>query len=411
MLHVGDAFDVLATLDECSVDALVTDGPYGYHFLGKAWDRPVKGRTRLDEARLFQEWTTRWAGLAFPALKPGAHVLSFGATRMVHRMASGLEDAGFEPRGCLAALHGAGFPKTPGILKPAWEPIVIMRKPCDGTEAANVERWGTGRLNIDDCRVPLADGDAVPINEYWRDRRPMPGFGDGSQTCRRTGRLRTGNGHPSTRQVYGEYAERDGQWEGSDKGRWPADVVHDGSDAVLRALPHTTSGRLESHHHRHGGEKSIFGIPPSPDSNWPGDEGSAGRFWYQAKPSTAEREAGLDDFPRNDRGKIDGMHPTIKSIELMRYLVRLATPAAGLVLDPFAGTGTTAIAAVLEGRRWLAVERDPFYAKLAQARLAFWERAHARKPGRTVAEVLGDTPRPKTPQEGRESVRQGDLWQ
>lgn len=460
-LHEGDCLEVLATLDEASVDAVVTDPPYGIAFMGSQWDD-------LGNARAFQAWTERWATLALRALKPGGALLAMGATRLYHRTACGIQDAGFEMRDSLAWLYGSGFPKSSNYppswprykhpawyrehmglpdapctdghpsgplgtaFKPSWEPVVVARKPLDGSHEANYERHGAGFMDIDAMRVPL-NGDTVP--EFVQNGASIvPGrsaeiVAESGWRARRTGGTR---GVPPARKVpVGkvegdkkernlEYRKRECEYEPDSIGRWPANVAHDGSEAVMGEFPHTVSGYLMPYHsqNRHAG--SVFPLGPTTALPRHLDdlEGSAARFFYTAKPSRTEKEAGLGALDGKDgpeltnrkpgsaglngggqpgRTAVDrkNIHPTCKPIELFRWLVRGFVPRGGLVLDPFAGSGTTAIAAVLEGRRWIAVEREREYAEIARARIEWWAREAARKPGRSVAEILGEVALPK----------------
>jgi site-specific DNA-methyltransferase (adenine-specific) len=228
-------------------------------------------------------------------------------------MVVNIEDAGFEIRDMLGWLYGSGFPKSHNIghkvkeykgwgtaLKPAHEPIVMARKPFNTSVAENVLTHGTGGINIDECRV------------------------------------------------------------GTDEGRFPANIIHDGSEEVLEIFPETTSGKMSSKHTRHTDE-SPHGIYGKFDINHPlgetyGDTGTAARFFYCAKASKAERGN------KNN-------HPTVKPIKLMEYLVRLVTPKEGIVLEPFAGSGTTLIACKQQGFNYIGIEREQEYCDIAEARL------------------------------------------
>jgi site-specific DNA-methyltransferase (adenine-specific) len=324
MIIHGDCLDVLKTLPENSVDSVVTDPPYGFRFMGKKWDYDVPS-------------TDIWAE-CLRVLKPGGHLLSFAGTRTQHRMAVRIEDAGFEIRDMTAWVYGSGFPKSHNLsgdwqgwgtaLKPALEPITVARKPLTVTVAANVLEWGTGALNIDGCRV-----EGRERTEY------------GLQNAKRS-KVST-YGEPS------ESADFD-----SSKGRWPANLIHDGSDEVVGLFPVTgksAGGGLKN------GDKFGGGYAPSgEESIGYGDTGSAARFFYCAKASKA------------DRGEAN-THPTVKPTDLMRYLVRLVTPPNGIVLDPFAGSGSTGKACVLEGFEFIGIEREAEYCAIAEARIA-----HAR---------------------------------
>ena len=353
-LHLGDCRDVLATMPDNSIDAIVTDPPYELGFMGKSWD-----------ASGIAYDVTMWRQ-CLRVLKPGGHVLAFGGSRTYHRMAVAIEDAGFEIRDQIQWIYGSGFPKSLDVskamdkqagavrevvgraagmgrqnpewngtaqgriensfkpeydvtapatdlakqwqgwgtaLKPAHEPIVMARKPLTGTIADNVGQWGVGALNIDGARID-AGGEIFQRNGL-------------------TPRVRGYHGIKSDDMIYSNPQ--------STLGRWPANVIFD--EDAAEALDAQSNG--------------------------------ASRFFYVAKVSRAEREAGL--------GQCDGRanhHPTVKPIDLMRYLVRLVTPKGGIVLDPFTGSGTTGCAAVLEGMDFVGIEQSAEYLAIADARIA-----------------------------------------
>jgi site-specific DNA-methyltransferase (adenine-specific) len=355
-LHTGDCLEVLKSLDAESIDAIVTDPPYGLAFMGKKWDYDV------PSTDIWQE--------CLRVLKPGGHLLAFAGTRTQHRMACRIEDAGFEIRDMIAWVYGSGFPKsldvskaidkaagaerdkrgkpvTPGssvgtleprpwldearrnggcfvdgdapateaarqwsgwgtALKPALEPITMARKPLIGTVAANVLEHGTGALNVDGCRV----GDEVRVASYT-SLAPCRG--------NKLGQAGTAEARRGTQCDPVEYT-----------GRWPANLIHDGSDEVTDLV------------------------------------GSAARFFYCPKASKAEREAGLEGM---ESGPRTNHHPTVKPIDLMAYLCRLITPPSGTILDPFCGSGSTGIAAMREGFKFIGIELNPEYAKIAQNRI------------------------------------------
>ena len=357
---------MMAQLADGSVDAVVTDPPYGLSFMGKRWDYDVPA-------------VAVWAE-CLRVLKPGGHLLAFAGTRTQHRMAVRIEDAGFDIRDMIAWVYGSGFPKSLDVskaidkaagaerthiigksarhgggivgngssyeispevpalyapatdaarqwqgwgtaLKPALEPITVARKPLAGTVAENVLAHGTGALNIDGCRV----GD----NAGWSYPNGRGGSG---------------------------WHERDSLSKNltepmaSTAGRWPANLIHDGSEEPTGLL------------------------------------GDAARFFYCAKASKADRDEGCEAFqaapPRfgDDGGTYQGLsnskhpvrnhHPTVKPTALMRYLCRLATPPGGVVLDPFMGSGSTGRGAVLEGFRFIGIEREAEYVEIARARIA-----------------------------------------
>ena len=328
MLLKGNCLDTLKTLDTASVDSIVTDPPYELGFMGKSWDNSgIAYSTEL------------WAE-CLRVLKPGGHLLAFSGSRTYHRMVVAIEDSGFEIRDQIMWLYGSGFPKSHNLkdewqgwgtaLKPAHEPIVVARKPLIGTVANNVLTYGTGALNIDGSRVGTDE---------------VMGHG---------GRQFSEIGYKGDTKNDGSY-----KTEQHPAGRWPANVIHDGSDEVLAGFPN-----------------------------------EAGRFFYCAKASKSERNAGLEGLP--ERGKVfngqsdepagnaegsvedkfstkpaQNFHPTVKPLALMRYLIKLVTPPGGTVLDPFLGSGTTALAATLEGFEWIGCEMTEDYWPIIEARVVW----------------------------------------
>lgn len=435
MIHCGDMFDIIPTLATDSIDACVTDPPYGIGFMGKEWDtfKPgeeskrispnraiesdnpnLRGRARSPASspssvaydysanglRAFQAWTERWARQVFRVLKPGGYLLVCGAPRAYHRMACGVEDAGFEIRDCLAWLYGQGFPKSLDVgeglgtaLKPAHEPIVLARKPFKGSVKANVEQHGTGALNIDACRIVFAS-----------DADKAAAFPGGKVTSHGSGSLAgPGAAQDATRCEF--EAER------NDLGRWPANVALDeyAASTLDQQSGESASGVSTKEHDAYQGE-SITGFLRGRSSprNQHGDVGGASRFYYVAKPSREERDYGCEELrhrsagevtdrtdgsaglnnPRAGAGRTGGgrnFHPTVKPVELMRWLVRLVTPPTGVVLDPFTGSGTTGIACRLESREFIGIEREAEYVEIARRRI------DATAPLLAVAEVLVET--------------------
>ena len=391
----GDNVETLRTLPDACVDSCVTDPPYGIEFMGKQWDRGVPG------VELWRE--------VLRVLKPGGHLLAFAGTRTQHRMATAIEDAGFEIRDMIAWVYGSGFPKSLDVskaidakvcygksnstalsqseksrpvigtvsrvvstgrtadqgetahgvkanmerwhnyahadipvtaaatpeakqwagwgtaLKPALEPITVARKPLCGTVAANVLQHGTGGLNVDGCRVGsevIKSHHTAMLAHGGQNTRPWH------------------DGHESTTHEH--------------NGRWPANLIHDGSDEVVGLFP-DAGGGFGVRGGRPTAVVGDYGMKGTMEEVGYGDSGSASRFFYCAKADASER--------RNSK------HPTIKPVSLMRYLVRLVTPPGGLVLDPFGGSGTTAEAARLEHCRFLLMELSPEYCADAAERL------------------------------------------
>lgn len=385
VLHGGDSRELIKRLPPASIDAVVCDPPYALVSIvkrfGKQGAATAKGNdayTRASAGFMGKQWDT--GEVAFdPAfwvdvmrvLKPGGHLVAFSGTRSYHRLACAIEDAGFEIRDQLAWVYGSGFPKSHDVakaidkaaghwrgragpivieeqpakgkeyertdkgepvtaaaawegwgtaLKPAWEPIVLARKAFDGTVAENVLKHGTGAINIDGCRVSTDD--------VWR---PSTRGASGSIGTFKTGERTT---------------------EQNALGRWPANIVHDGSDEVVAGFPDTTSGFLKAgtirnHENQiYGKGASAAGVPATLYDQG-GDSGSAARYFYTAKADGDER--------------IGSKHPTVKPVDLMQWLVRLVCPKGGVVLDPFAGSGTTGEAAWREGCRAVLFEREAEY--------------------------------------------------
>jgi len=419
-LYHGDCIEVMRSLPDNSVDAVVTDPPYGLEFMGKDWDSPWKhngavikdpaterggfqdgnggnpySRSRIEYGRGgeasfgFQLWFTEVAAEALRVLKPGGHLLAFGGTRTWHRLAVAIEDAGFEVRDSIAWMYGSGFPKSHDVskaidkrsgalqnegvgftvagyshndkllttapsrgyvppapttpqaqkwsgfgtaLKPAHEPIVVARKPLIGTVAENVLTHGTGALNIDGCRIGT-DGGTTKGN-------PPKGESNGIY----------GNGLNGACDVVPLNA-----------GRWPANVILDESQAA--ELDNQSGVQRDGVAVRRNGVGGGHIGPPgakvvgTPDHGY-GGQGGASRFFYVAKAGKKERP------------NVDGVaHPTVKPIALMRYLVRLVTPPGGTVLEPFAGSGTTVEACILEGFDCIAIEMTDDYLPLIAERV------------------------------------------
>jgi DNA modification methylase len=415
----GDCLELIRTLADSSVDACVTDPPYALVSITKRWsgDGPPPAHpvyARASAGFMGKAWDTGdvahsaefWREV-YRVLKPGGHVLAFAGTRTHHRLACAIEDAGFEIRDSVYWTYGSGFPKShdvskgidkaagaerevvgsklgqPGYslavgkgrstlnsavdgslnnsaaecaitapatpeairwagwgtaLKPAVEPICMARKPLsEGTVAANVLRWGTGAINVDGCRVEAPGADLGRNNNARTE-------GTSYVVQREAMRIDNSGG----------------------LGRWPANLIHDGSDEVLAAFPETgiSSGGSRGAGGQHGAFSPINAQPDFKPGF--GDTGSAARFFYAAK-------ADADD-------RLGSRHPTVKPVDLMQYLVRLVTPKGGLVLDPFAGTGTTGEAAIREGMRAILIEREPEYLADIKRRLELVnESARSRK--------------------------------
>lgn len=398
--HLGDSREVLKTLPDNSVDSIVCDPPY--HLLANKKDDPRRASPaaaqRAKSGPGFMGMTWDGGDVAFQpeiwrealrVLKPGGHLLAFSGTRTYHRMAVAIEDAGFEIRDQIGWLYGSGFPKSRNIaehdlegddaarwsgwgtaLKPAWEPICVARKPLAGTVAANVRAHGTGALNIEACRVAVHDA------EYARNCSGDRGH-DGTRSAGQEGvtNLHTGGGSAAS-------------------GRWPANVIHDGSDEVLAAFAQYGERGAAAPVHRRNGDKfrtaygAFAGDIDEAGSTFHGDTGTAARFFYCAKATRKDRNEGCEHMERKPLHWSSGdqnpgsfqaegtdktsqnNHPTVKPTELMAYLCRLVTPPGGVVLDPFMGSGSTGKACMREGFRFIGIDLTPEYVEIARARIA-----------------------------------------
>lgn len=381
-LILGDCIEKMREIPENSIDAVITDPPYGIRFMGKAWDgedieKKVANRrnwpneykgagpngghnSAAAEAgkydltskgmRAFQEFSREWSAEALRILKPGGHLLSFSSCRTYHRMTSGIEDAGFEIRDQLQWIFGSGFPKSLNLsgeyegwgtaLKPAFEPICMGRKPLVGTVAENVAQFGTGAINIKESRIEDL--------------------------------------------------------------RWPSNVLFDEEAA---AILDEQAGELQSGGFPNdGGMRTHNGIYGKPSIRKDGavlaNSGGASRFFYCAKASQSERNAGLKMLPAKATGMSNGaqahgegydkgqgiglnkivkkqnFHPTVKPVDVMKWLIKLVTPPHGTVLDPFMGSGTTGVAARQLGFDFIGFEVSEEYFEIANHRISSPEHAH-----------------------------------
>tara|TARA_Y100001970_G_scaffold94716_1_gene119366 strand:- start:107 stop:1045 length:939 start_codon:yes stop_codon:yes gene_type:complete len=298
-LFNGNCLEKLGELQCACVDAIITDPPYGLSFMGKKWDYEVPSVDIWKEC--------------LRVLKPGGHLLSFSSARTYHRMACNVEDAGFEIRDQIMWVYGSGFPKGKTQLKPSHEPIVMARKGGKKQE-----------LRIDDCRVGIEKIENGRFNRKEQDPKKIK-FVD----------------KPTEKKIV--------------QGRWPANLIHDGSEEVVNLFPEV-QGIVGS---KAKGNMQFLGTKKGSQSGNRGgkiDFGSAARFFYCAKASNS------------DRGKGNN-HPTVKPIDLMRYLIRLVCPVGSVVLDPFMGSGTTGKAALEEGMEFIGIEQSKEYIDISKKRL------------------------------------------
>lgn len=314
-LYLADNMLVLQELEENSFDSCVTDPPYGIKFMNNRWDYDIPS-------------VALWKEL-LRILKPGSHILVFGGTRTQHRMASNIEDAGFEIRDVISWIYGQGFPKGK-MLKPACELITLARKPIsEKTVLENIAMWGVGNLNIDETRIEL-NGEVIPINvlESWS------GFGELDRP-KYTPTINT-------------------------RGRWPSNVILDEESAILldEQSGYSKSSKARSKILYDRQDNVIYGKglgTLSPDNTYD-DFGGASRFFYCAKPNQRERGE-------------SNQHPTVKPIRLLEYLVKLATPIQGVCIDPFMGSGTTGVACKNLDINFVGIEKEVSYFETSQNRL------------------------------------------
>jgi len=418
-VYNGDCLEVMDTIDKCSVDSVVTDPPYHLTSIvkrfGKEDSAPAQFGTDGAYARASKGFMGKeWDGgdIAFQAntwrkcyelLKPGGHLIAFSGSRTYHRMAVAIEDAGFEIRDQCIWLYGSGFPKSHNVgdgwgtaLKPAHEPMVLARKPLSEKSVAdNVMKHGTGAINIDGCRI---EGEV-------KHPETMPDFRDqGEQSKAAIGVDKLSFGQTSNakrKKVVRKARTADGVWtddnsgmksEGSEfadadpRGRWPSNIMHDGSEQVQQIFPTTSSTEVS----RQRTHKGIWTAGELADTEqfMPayGDHGNASRYFYCAKTSKDERNFGLggkkasqyssdgrtkeiENAYQRNKSVSANTHPTVKPVELMKYLVRLVTPKGGLVLDPFMGSGSTGMGAREEDFRFIGIEKEEEYYEIAKARI------------------------------------------
>ena len=391
----GNSLEVLDTLAENSIDAIVTDPPYELGFMGKKWDS-------TGIAYNVELWKK-----ALRVLKPGGFLLAFGGSRTYHRIACAIEDAGFFIKDCIMWVYGSGFPKSMALdksiegklttgsanktqfknlsgelvdrgnygyakmqneqgnrpadynlieekrldklnpttelakkysgwgtcLKPAYEPIIVAQKPTEGSITDNVIKYGVGGMNIDECRIGLKD------NETKKG-----GFGQA-----KTG-FQKGIGNSGDEDYKCE-------WKEDTSGRFPANVIHDGSEEATKDMPES-------------------------------DNGNASRYFYCAKASSKDRDEGLDKFANKNN------HPTVKPTALVQYLVRLVTPKGGTILDIFNGSGSTGKAVAYENKerdanyKYIGIELDPEYCEISKARIKYAEDATCIEPEVLTSEEI-----------------------
>ena len=335
-LRLGDCIEVMKSIPDNSVDSIVTDPPYGLSFMGKTWDYDV------PSVEIWKE--------VLRVLKPGGHLLSFFGTRTYHRGVVRIEDAGFEIRDQIQWIYGSGFPKSHNLkdewqgwgtaLKPANEPIVVARKPLEKgfTVSDNVTKWGTGAINVDGSRISSKSIPKPTANQNIK-----------------------GNAFKSDNSE----KDRDTLYVPNEQGRWPANVIFDEEAAemldeqsgILKSGELKGYSAKESKNIAMSGKNYARNFTKSTKS-----EGGASRFFYVAKASKSERNAGLDGITNG--------HPTIKPLKLMQYLIKLVTPSNGTVLDPFMGSGSTGIAAKNLNFNFIGIEKDEAYFEIASQRIA-----------------------------------------
>ena len=416
--------NMLSHIEENSIDCVITDPPYHLTSITKRFGKEDSKEAqfgkdgsfkRLSKGFMGKEWDggdisfnpETWKK-CFKALKPGGYLLAFGGSRTFHRIACAIEDAGFEIRDTIMYLYGSGFPKSHNIglaidkkngidseiiasyerynepsgivnigqgerqkvihkvkkasnewqgygtaLKPAFEPIIMARKPIKTTVAENVMIYGVGGINIDECRVGTSESDKYDIRHYTNEDCFI-------------------NNKPKVSEFQVKPK--------NDLGRFPANIIHDGSEEVVSLFPHTESGKMTNEHQRHtdGSPNGIYGKfdKEYPLSETYGDSGSASRFFYTAKASKKDRDEGLGGFKQKQTTR-KNTHPTVKPCELMQYLVRLVAPKGATILDPFMGSGSTGKAVMFENRernadyKFIGIDLEKEYCEIAEMRIDY----------------------------------------
>ena len=459
-IYQGDCITEMKKLPENSIDAIITDPPYGLEFMGKEWDKFKQGKNvaggttgigtpfgrskplnsayqyGIKEKNQLQQFCYSWAKECLRVLKPGGFLLSFGGTRTYHRMVCGIEDAGFEIRDMIEWFYGSGFPKSLNIgkqvdkirgkereiigkenysmpkadntigansygisggslkngvtakriipnitkgnskgegwgtsLKPSHEPICVARKPLSEKNVAlNVLKWGTGGINIDESRIGFK-------NEL--DEKESKGKNQHSKYPNSVMR------NPAPNGIY--HQDKRPAVDYTAKGRFPANLILD--EEAGKMLDEQTIGKVGNGHWAKtkitgfgkfgGGKSEYFGVGKKDKS-----KAGASRFFYCAKASKSERQYGLGreyeidnsdkyngKFPDSKADKLKNNHPTVKPIKLMEYLIKLVSKENAIILDPFLGSGTTAIACLKLNRKFIGIEKEPEYVEIAKARI------------------------------------------
>ena len=343
--YLGDCLEVMDKLEADSIDAIITDPPYELNFMGKGWDNAGVSFNK-------ETWVK-----CLRLLKPGGYLLAFGGSRTFHRIACAIEDAGFEIRDTIMWIYGSGFPKSMNIsnvieaknnykpvdssakqwsgwgtcLKPAFEPIIVARKPFKGSLVDNILEHGVGGLNIDECRV----------------------------------------GNEEQAQLSKNVAS----------GRFPANIIHDGSEEATGGMPKTKGCQgkgFKKGDYKSSAVNTSFSRGDCVPYN---DFGSASRYFYCARASKRDRDEGLDEFEeKRFTTRLRNTHPTVKPTALMQYLVRLVCPKGSVILDPFMGSGSTGKATAYEnkdrnaGYSFIGIGQDEQYLEIAKARIKYANR-------------------------------------
>ena len=505
MIIKGDCIEEMKNLNENSVDAIITDPPYGLEFMGKDWDKFKEGKNiaggntgkdtpyarskptpsfyQLSKKRFgkkgeegendlkvkknfkvlprffqsdlitFQKFTEEWAIECLRVLKPGGFLLSFGGTRTYHRMTCGIEDAGFEIRDCIMWLYGSGFPKSLNIgkqidkiqgnerevvgkercgknammgglsnqitstgevqvtkgssewegwgtaLKPACEPIVVARKPLsEKNVASNVLKWGTGGINIDGCRINYEE---EKVKNLFGKISKIPELTDKQKLRKYIG---NNEGNESVTNNFGVKDIKCMNPESTVQGRFPSNIILD--EEAGKMLDEQSgickTGNIKGN--KVGFKKGcLYGDSNLIEKHYKTDKPTgASRFFYCAKASKSERNAGCEGLeekiatqrmnasklryekgrkptPRAEQSKMVNSHPTVKPIKLMEYLIKLVSKEGATVLDPFLGSGTTAIACLKLNRQFIGIEKEEEYIKIAKARINHYNKQRKLK--------------------------------